>query len=379
MVAFIAPLLLVSPTLTLATPSASTTFADDTFEQVWQHTDQPVVKGMASRSLMWGPAPFKAALESYQEAPDGERLVEYFDKARMEITHPSDTNTSNPYYVTNGLLVREMISGNLQTGDNRYEKREPASVPVAGDPLAGNPNAPTYASFQSVASLNNDKRVVNLTGQKVTASLAKDGSITSSNPSLATYGVTNAYYSSELGHNIPGVFWNFMHASGVVYNSSTDSYSTDTVVNWLVAMGLPISEAYWARVKVGGVEKDVLMQAFERRVLTYTPSNSAAYQVEMGNVGLHYATWRYGYLSMLSITSPADGTIVKSPQVQITGHVSDPNAIVSTDTQVANVDASGNFSLTVTGLVKGDNNIEVIASTDDSNQEVVVLDVIYQP
>jgi hypothetical protein len=28
-------------------------------------------------------------------------------------------------------------------------------------------------------------------------------------------------------------------------------------------------------------------------VLTYTPSNPAAFRVEMGNVGQHYFRWRY--------------------------------------------------------------------------------------
>jgi hypothetical protein len=59
-------------------------------------------------------------------------------------------------------------------------------------------------------------------------------------------------------------------------------------------MGLPISEPYWTRVKVGGIEKDVLFQAFERRVLTYTPDNLAEWRVEMGNVGQHYLRWRHG-------------------------------------------------------------------------------------
>ena len=35
------------------------------------------------------------------------------------------------------------------------------------------------------------------------------------------------------------------------------------------------------------------MQAFERRVLTFTPSNAATFQVEFGNIGSHYYTWRY--------------------------------------------------------------------------------------
>ncbi len=58
-------------------------------------------------------------------------------------------------------------------------------------------------------------------------------------------------------------------------------------------MGLPITEAYWSRFTVAGVSREVLVQAFERRILTFTPSNPAQYQVEMGNVGRHYFTWRY--------------------------------------------------------------------------------------
>src|SRR5690606_39101799 len=50
----------------------------------------------------------------------------------------------------------------------------------------------------------------------------------------------------------------------------------------------------WAWVAVAGVEQWVLVQPFERRVLTYTPGNAAGWQVEMGNVGQHYYQWRYG-------------------------------------------------------------------------------------
>jgi hypothetical protein len=47
-------------------------------------------------------------------------------------------------------------------------------------------------------------------------------------------------------------------------------------------------------VRVDGVERLVLVQAFERRVLTYTPSNPDGWRVEAGNVGQHYYEWRYG-------------------------------------------------------------------------------------
>jgi hypothetical protein len=55
-----------------------------------------------------------------------------------------------------------------------------------------------------------------------------------------------------------------------------------------------VSEPYWVRARVGGVERDVLVQVYQRRVLTYIPDNPAGWRVEMGNVGRHYYRWRYG-------------------------------------------------------------------------------------
>ena len=37
----------------------------------------------------------------------------------------------------------------------------------------------------------------------------------------------------------------------------------------------------------------MLLQAYERRVLTYVPTNPEGFQVEMGNIGQHYYDWRY--------------------------------------------------------------------------------------
>lgn len=36
-----------------------------------------------------------------------------------------------------------------------------------------------------------------------------------------------------------------------------------------------------------------MVQVFERCVLTYTADNPPAFQVEMGNIGVHYYRWRY--------------------------------------------------------------------------------------
>jgi hypothetical protein len=64
-------------------------------------------------------------------------------------------------------------------------------------------------------------------------------------------------------------------------------------MNWTSALGYPVTEAYWTRIMVQGRERPVFFQAYQRRVLTYSPYNLAGWQVEMGNVGLQYYAWRY--------------------------------------------------------------------------------------
>ncbi len=80
------------------------------------------------------------------------------------------------------------------------------------------------------------------------------------------------------GHNVPRVFEDFRNAGPV---------------SAIAAFGYPITDPYWTQARVGGHVKDVMVQLFERRSLTYTPTNPAAFQVEMGNVGQHYFLWRY--------------------------------------------------------------------------------------
>jgi hypothetical protein len=104
-----------------------------------------------------------------------------------------------------------------------------------------------------------------------------DGSV-GVNERLADFAVYGSYFPS-MGHNIAAVF---------------ETYLQSLPVNWWEAAGLPITEPYWMRVKVSGEDRWVLVQAFERRLLTFTPSNAPDWQVEMGNVGRHYYTWRYG-------------------------------------------------------------------------------------
>lgn len=267
-------------------------FADPAFRSVWERTDLPLANGapgLQPRSWIWGPQPITGGMrEPYAEGENGARLVQYFDKSRMEINNPDAAR--DQWFVTNGLLVQELIEGRVQIGNNLFEDRVPAEQAVAGDPIEINPDAPTYRSFRSVAFPVSSERASSRVGQVVTAVLNKDGTVLD-NPDLARYNVTLALYEEQLGHNIPQVFRDFFNQQGVIYREGR--YERGPIIDWTFVVGLPISEPYWARVKVGGVEKDVLMQAFQRRVLTYTPDNPDGFKVEMGNVGQHYLRWRY--------------------------------------------------------------------------------------
>lgn len=250
--------------------------ADENVRNLWFAADGPLAGGKVTRSWLYGPKAFDIRQEPYIESPGGQRAVFYFDKARMEINDPAGDRASQ-WFVSTGLLVYELISGQMQLGNTRFEPRQAAVVQVAGDPLSVNLDAPTYASFGAVASLNNDRRMPNRVGQAVTETIDKNGQVGTlpDPPGPVKY----SSYDNILGHNIPDVIVNW-------------SDSLPNPLTYLV--GLPLTEAYWAKVRLGGQEQLVLIQVFQRRTVTYTPSNAPGWQVEMGNVGQHYHVWRYG-------------------------------------------------------------------------------------
>jgi hypothetical protein len=301
----------MSATSSSAISPASPALADPAFQRVWNHCDKPVEEGMAVRSWMWGPQPVHSTYEPYMEgtgaAGAGQHLVQYFDKSRMEINNPNGDRNSE-WFVTNGLLVVDMISGRLQVGDNAFAPAAPAAIPVAGD-IGVSVNAPTYASLAKVASLNADKRAPNRTGQNIREGLGSSGNVGTVN-NLAAY-TRYERYEPTTGHNIADVFWAFMNQKGVTYHD-TGYMSNDTVVDWLFAMGYPITEPYWIQISVGGQDRWVLMQAFQRRILTYSPQNPQGWQVEMGNVGRDYYDWRYGQQPVPPAPTPVP-TLVPTP------------------------------------------------------------------
>ena len=269
-------------------------FNDPGFASTWQRIDKPVTDlgTGAGRGYTWGPA-FPLIGYRAEESYNGiTRTVQYFDKARMEVNNPA-ADPKSPYYVTTGLLVKEMVSGLQQDGDNTFTQFYPNNTQIAGDPnfSFGNVIAPTYASFKEVATIDpSQNRAVAASAKLINQRIAKNGQVQTVVPPEQRFFAT---YDSVTGHNIADVFDQFANQSGPIWNGSSYVSAKIFSDNPTYVLGRPITEPYWVRAIVGGFEQDVLVQLFERRVLTYTPSNPASYRVEMGNIGQAYYNWRY--------------------------------------------------------------------------------------
>jgi hypothetical protein len=251
-------------------------FALPAFEQQWQADEARIPN-------YWGPLANSPPplLEPYKGASTGpickpglacitiayldKRTVQYFDKGRME--QPGQDGK-----VTSGLLATELVHGKIQVGDTQFEDRTPPSIPIAGDP---DNTVPTYLQLATTAS-SLLAPVPSKPGSFVTVFINAQGQVEdgggfagiSMTPPVGAYdGVTQ--------HNVLGVFADYRNQAG------------------LLTIGYAISEPFRANVKVGGRQATVLIQVFERRVLTYNNANPDAFKVEMGNIGQHYYKWRY--------------------------------------------------------------------------------------
>ncbi len=283
---------------TIPVVATSPTEATADFIHWSSQSDFPISEGKVQRSWIWGPANGAPQLEPYADAPSGQRIVQYFDKGRMEVNDPSAPLDSG-WYVTGGRLAWELISGSQQIGDNQFAYRSPATVPVAGDP--GNGSA-TYATLDALLDARPGQ-----TGAPVNTRLAVDSTVTT-DPSTASFGVTYGAPISDTGHGVASVFEAFLNQHGPMYENG--QFVDGPLFSPAFAVtGYPITEPYWVTVPVGGVEHNVLIQCFERRCLTYTPANPEGWKVEMGNIGQHYLRWLQSTLVIRAAFShPSEAT-----------------------------------------------------------------------
>jgi outer membrane protein assembly factor BamB len=296
------------PLLTLVAYAADPNFGNNQFRNLWVTQDRLVGTAGVSRPFTWGPsipdAP-NAMFEPYAESPGGQRQVQYFDKARMELNNPATG------IVTAGLVVRDLVAGLRQDGDNTFANFPPSKTQVAGDAVSVNPNAPVYASFKNVVTLGNPdaNSKPSAIGTTITSAIDKSGTVSTITP---PENLTIGAFQAETGHNIAKVFADFENQTG----PTTDPVSGNTIQNQAIyganpaiqVFGFAITDPYWVNTKVAGVDRTVLVQLFQRRVLTYNPALPAGSRVEMGNVGQHYYQWRYVENSGVSPTTPTPTT-----------------------------------------------------------------------
>ena len=238
-------------------PVQAADFASPLFRIQW-------LQGEGVVQNFWGPSATEGMQEPYTDAPGGTRLVQYFDKGRMELTDPANG------IVTNGLLAKELVTGDQQTGNAAMTHRDPPAIPVAGDPGGV---GPTYATLNTVGAPL-FAPTPNRGNMALTASFSDDGHLVITNgPTTGIMPLRT--YDAATQHNVLAPFVDFRNRVG------------------LEAIGYAISEPFRATFTVGGAPKSIIVQVFERRVLTYTDSNPDPFKTEFGNIGRHYYAWRY--------------------------------------------------------------------------------------
>ncbi len=221
----------------------------------------PYVAGEAITPNFWGP--LRLASDAYtQTYNDRDRTVQYFDKGRMEYQSGRG--------VTFGLLATEMVTGRIQLGDNEFLDQAPSRTPVAGDENGEGVRYVDLFNASGTAWAATTRR----TGEELGWFFANGRFVSDRSGGLNLRVVQLTDYDSVTRHNVIQVFRAYRDAVG---------FST---------IGYAISEPFASYFTVGGVQTPIIVQVFERRVLTYTPDNPPNFQVEMGNIGRHYFPWR---------------------------------------------------------------------------------------
>jgi hypothetical protein len=223
MLAALCAMALIIPLVTMVAQAADPTFGNELFKNRWIEQDRLVGSPGITRPYTWGPsvpeAPV-AIMEPYNSSPGGQRQVQYFDKARMELNNPANG------IVTAGLAVKELVSGLRQDGDTKFTQLAPSKTQVAGDAVSVNPNAPVYASFNQVVTLGgpDGRSKASTPGATINAFIAKDGTVTTITPPET---ITVGAYEANTGHNIAKPFFDFMNQTG----PTTDPISGSTLQN----------------------------------------------------------------------------------------------------------------------------------------------------
>jgi hypothetical protein len=219
--------------------------------------------GIYQATITW---PVLPRFADYYDAHDGYRVLgsaislesraggygsQYFEKGRLE-DHTGESPDPN-WQLMYGLLVDDL-------------KAAGAPLPVGGDvsPL-------TYAGLRDLADAAH--RVAPPEGYPGTGTMGVDAD-----------GTTFVPFAIDLnggpGHLVPGEFWRYINRDDLFPGG------------WLHDVGLPVTPAQEVQVTKllpeGPQVRTILVQAFQRTILTHDPANPPDWRTERANVGSDY-------------------------------------------------------------------------------------------
>jgi hypothetical protein len=258
---FAIAVVLVVSTLPIRSSQPSA-FADPAFSRYYARSSPD------EQQRLWGGGPLVSLVEPFTGAPGNRRLVQYFERGRMEIA--DDGTASNMNAISQGLLVREMATGNVQVGYDDFVQDNPASIALFGSADGADL---TYADFAEAVTHQPGDR----TGELLDEWIAPGGAISSETPPAE---IRAGGFEPVTGHNVPDVTASWIR---------TDPFGIDAST----ALGLPISEPYWTQTGKGSAGIS-LVQLFERRAVVYTPDLPMGERFSLTSAGRHYYRWRYG-------------------------------------------------------------------------------------
>jgi hypothetical protein len=179
------------------------------------------------------------------------------------------------FTVFRGQPARQILSSVLSSGRVQIEITEFVQLfesvklafrklPVAGE---GGLDTPAVETMDKLLTADKAKAV---DGSWSTADkfLNVDGTLASIDPKLGVQPLALAQPNATTGHRVPEVI-----AAGL-----RTMFGEKVLEN----VGLPLGAAVWIQAKINGVLKPVVVQVFERMIITYNPQNDEANRVQVG-------------------------------------------------------------------------------------------------
>jgi hypothetical protein len=198
--------------------------------------------------------------------------VQYFEKGRLEDHRGAVANPA--WAMMLGRLTAELLDG-------------------AADDVAVSGTSLTYGALRAAA--RPERRVAPPPG-------FRGGVQEITRPALgrAVFIPVDSALRPAPGYYVPWVFWDYM--------SRPERFPD----GWLHDLGLPLSPPLAAEAHKGGSIRPVVLQAFERMVLSFDPLNPPSWEVERGNLGAD-ALHTIGVPAPQRILSPELGANVALP------------------------------------------------------------------